>query len=94
LADTPDIAHDPDGRRFHATVDGHEAFLKYALDGGVLVIRHTEVPEQIGGRGIAGVLVQATLQYARGQGLKVAPRCAYAAAYMRRHPEYADLAVA
>ena len=94
MADTPGIAHDPNGQRFHTSVDGHEAFLEYALDGGVLVIRHTEVPEQIGGRGIAGALVQAALAHARGQGLNVSPRCAYAAAYMRRHPEYADLVVA
>ncbi len=91
MADIPGIGHDPDGLRFHTRVDGHEAFLEYALGDGVLTIRHTEVPEQVGGRGIAGALVQAALAYARDQGLKVAPRCAYAAAYMRRHPEYADL---
>jgi predicted GNAT family acetyltransferase len=45
------------------------------------------VPEAIGGRGIAGKLVQAAVDFAQAQGLKIDPQCAYAEAWMRRHPE-------
>ena len=31
------------------------------------------------------------LDLARLRGLKVVPRCPYAAAFIRRHPEYQDL---
>lgn len=86
-----DIAHDPASRRFAVRVEGHEAELLYRRDGRRLTIDHTGVPEAIGGRGIAGELVKAALEYARAEGLRVVPACSYSAAYVRRHPEYADL---
>jgi len=49
------------------------------------------VPTAIGGRGLAAGLVTAALQYARAQGMTVVPACAYAALFLQRHPEYADL---
>ncbi|MFT3761936.1 MAG: GNAT family N-acetyltransferase [Pseudoxanthomonas sp.] len=85
------IRHVPEDGRFSVAVDGHEAELDYRLRDGRMVIQHTGVPEAIGGRGIAGALVRAALEYARAQGLKVTPACSYAADYVRRHPEYADL---
>jgi predicted GNAT family acetyltransferase len=85
------ITHDSHGRRFTTSREGHEAFVEYEREGEDLVITHTVVPPEIGGRGIAGELVKAALQYARDEGLKVLPRCSYAEAYMRRHAEYNDL---
>ena len=49
---------------------------------------------EIGGRGIAGQLVRAALEFARGQGLKVRPECSYADAWMRKHPDYDTLRTA
>lgn len=85
------IQHDPAAQRFHIRVDGQEAELTYRLRNGGMVIDHTGVPEAIGGRGIAAGLVKAALEYARAAGWKVVPACSYAAAYVARHPEYADL---
>lgn len=92
-ADLPalDVRHDPDRRRFSARLDGQEAELVYALRNGRMVIEHTGVPDAIGGRGVAAVLVKAALDHARGQGWRVVPACSYSAAYVQRHPEYADL---
>ena len=87
----PSITHDQNSRRFAIQVDGHEAELVYRRQNGSLVIDHTGVPEAIGGRGIAGQLVKAALDYARAEGLRVVPACSYAVAYIQRHPEYADL---
>ena len=88
---TPDVHHDPDARRLHTRVEGHEAELRYSLRGGRMVIDHTGVPDAIGGRGIAGILVKAALELARARGWRVVPACSYSAAYVQRHPEYADL---
>ena len=88
---TPDVHHDPDARRLHTRVEGHEAELRYSLRDGRMVIDHTGVPDAIGGRGIAGILVQAALDLARARGWRVVPACSYSAAYVQRHPEYADL---
>ena len=85
------INHDPASGRFSTRLDGHEAELVYRHQRGSMVIDHTGVPEAIGGRGVAGALVKAALDYARAEGLRVVPLCSYAAAYLQRHPEYASL---
>lgn len=92
-ADAPawDLHHDPASQRFTTQVDGIEAELVYALRGARMVILHTGVPSAIGGRGVAAALVTAALEHARAQGWRVVPACSYAAAFIRRHPHYADL---
>lgn len=86
------IEHVP-GQGFVADVDGHRSVLDYSLSHGRMVITHTGVPAALRGRGIAGQLVQAAFEHARAAGLKVEPRCAYAEAWVERHPEFADLVV-
>ena len=86
-----DIAHDPSSHRFTTDVDGETGYLEYERAGEAMVITHTIVPPAIGGRGIAGDLVQAALTHAREASLKVDPRCSYADAWMRRHPEFDGL---
>ena len=85
------VAHDPAGGRFRVDEDGHSGYLDYTIADGVLDIRHTVVPPEIGGRGIAGRLVEAALGFARAEGHRVRPSCGYADAWMKRHPEYDDL---
>lgn len=85
------VRHDAARQRFVATLDGVQAELEYEQRGQVLSLTHTGVPSAIGGRGVGGDLVRSALDYARSKGLKVVPSCAYAAAYIERHPEYADL---
>jgi uncharacterized protein len=89
--DTVDIHHQPALGRFLAEVDGHACVLEYTVSGGRMVIEHTRVPQAVGGRGIAGSLVRAALEWARATGLRVVPQCPYAAAYMQRHHEFDDL---
>ena len=86
-----DVQHEPEAERFVVIADGVEAEVNYRREGDVLALTHTGVPEAIGGRGIAGRLVQAAFDYARAEGLRVRPLCSYAAAWIRRHPDYADV---
>jgi predicted GNAT family acetyltransferase len=88
---TIDIQHQAELQRFVAAVDGAEGVLGYHNEGRLMVISHTDVPAAIGGRGIAGQLVQAALEHARSEGWTVRPDCSYAAAWVKRHPEYASL---
>lgn len=85
------ITHDRERRRLQTTVDGSLCVLDYALEGAVMTITHTEVPPEVGGRGIAAALVRTALELAREAGWSVSPACSYAAAWMQRHPEYDDL---
>ena len=85
------ITHDAAQQRFNTIVDGISGHVEYELSEGVMTITHTVVPSEIGGRGIAGALVKAALEHARSEGLKVAPQCSYADAWMRKHPDYEGL---
>lgn len=85
------IVEHPERQRFTTVVDGHEAELDYQLQGSTMVITHTGVPTVIGGRGVAAALVKAAFDVARERTWTVVPACSYAAVWVRRHPEYADL---
>ena len=85
------IIHNAAESRFETVVDGARCVLEYALRDGVMTITHTGVPAQVGGRGIAGALVAAAFEHARTAGWRVVPACSYAAAWIARHPRYADL---
>jgi predicted GNAT family acetyltransferase len=63
----------------------------YTLSGDTLTIPHTEVRPGFDGRGLGARLAKFALDDIRRRGLRVVPRCPFIAAYIRRHPEYADL---
>ncbi|MDI1253588.1 GNAT family N-acetyltransferase [Thermomonas sp.] len=85
------IQHDPKTLRFNTVVDDVTGYVEYELAEEVMTLTHTIVPSAIGGRGIAGALVKASLDHARAQGWKVVPQCSYADTWMRRHPDYEGL---
>ena len=78
--------------RFELDVEGGPAFANYRLTPSAVVITHTETPRALRGRGIASELVHGALQLIRADGLKVIAGCGFVADYLRKHPEFADLA--
>ena len=85
------IVHDADRDCFEVVVDGHPCRLDYTRSADTLSLNSVQVPKDVGGRGIAGHLTRHALDWAREQGLQVNPRCPYVAAWIQRHPDYADL---
>jgi predicted GNAT family acetyltransferase len=77
--------------RFEIEDQGRIAYLQYGLAGDVLRLVHTEVPEELQGKGIAAELAKSALDWAREHGKKVDVICEFVDAYLRRHPEYSDL---
>ena len=89
---TYDIRNNESESQFETTVDGHLALAAYDLEEpNRIVFTHTEVPESLSGRGIAGALVKFGLEHARQNNLTVVPQCSYVAAFVKRHAEYQDL---
>lgn len=86
------ITHNEAASRFQTLVDGVLCVLDYRQSDGVMTITHTGVPDAVGGRGIAAALTLAAFEAARREGWRVVPACSYAAAWLARHPQYADLA--
>jgi predicted GNAT family acetyltransferase len=90
-----DVADNPDKGRYEASVDGVLAgYVFYQSRPDRLVLVQTEVMEQFEGQGVGSRLIEATLDDIRRRGLSVAPRCPFAAAFIGRHPEFADLVAA
>jgi len=86
------IAKDSAGGRYEIFLDGRRVGLAdFYQHGDVVVIPHTETLPAYGGRGLASRLVRYCLDDIRAQGLRVAPACPFVAAYIGKHPEYADL---
>ncbi|MBS1840033.1 MAG: N-acetyltransferase [Acidobacteria bacterium] len=89
--DKLEIKHNEAARRFEADLQGSLAVLEYMLVPGRMLIQHTEVPQELEGRGIAAKMTRVALEYARSQKLEVVPACSYTASFMAKHPEYNDL---
>ena len=87
----PAIRHDAPAQRFTTRVNGQLCECCYQLSGSTMLLTHTGVPVALEGRGIAAALVQAALDHARAEGLKVRPQCSYVQVYLRRHPASLDL---
>jgi predicted GNAT family acetyltransferase len=85
------VTHNADEHQFETWIDGNLSKLDYIQDGKNFVITHVGVYPELRGQGIAGKIVEAGLEYAKEKSLRVVPMCSYAAAYIRRHPEYAEL---
>jgi len=89
--DQIEVVHNPAENRFETTIDGNLSKLDYIQNGKNFVISHVGVHPSLRGQGVAGKIVEAGLEYARENSFRVIPMCSYAAAYIRRHPEHADL---
>jgi predicted GNAT family acetyltransferase len=87
MAGTNDISDVTAEHRFLYVEDGVEAQLVYEVNGTQLTLVHTEVPEQLGGRGIAGQLVRAAVDRAAASGETVLPWCPYARKWLHAHPD-------
>lgn len=56
-----------------------------------IVIDHTEVDEKLAGQGIGRKLVEAGVNFARANGLKIKPLCPYARKVIESTPEFQDV---
>jgi predicted GNAT family acetyltransferase len=65
--------------------------LDYVLQGKTIIFTHTGVPPALEGHGLGSRLVQAGLEYARANHLKVRSTCWFVSGFLERHPEYEDL---
>ena len=86
-----DVVNNRTHHRYELVVDGHLAAAYYGIAGGVITFIHTEVPPELGGKGIGSKLIKGALDQVRADGLKVIAQCPFVKAYIEKHPEYADL---
>jgi predicted GNAT family acetyltransferase len=82
-----DITDNSQENRFETIIDGRLAELTYSVDGERLVLLHTGVPDELGGRGLAGELVKAATRRAVADDLTIVPMCSYARTWLEKHPD-------
>lgn len=85
------VTNNPSESRFEIACEDCLALLEYKISGNLMTLIHTEVPEDLGGKGLGGKLVKFALGYAQQDNMHVAAQCEFAQSYMQRHKEYSPL---
>ena len=87
-----DVVHDEEGHRYLLRSDGeHVGLIDYRSNGDTLDMHHTEIRNDVRGRGLGGVLVRGALEDVQATGRKVVPSCWYVREFIEGNPEFADL---
>ena len=75
--------------RFELQMDESMAIIEFdKLEPNVLDLTHTEVPEELSGKGVGSKLVVGALDYIRDNGLKLIPSCSFIKSYIDKHDEW------
>ncbi|MBU6464526.1 MAG: N-acetyltransferase [Bradyrhizobium sp.] len=86
-----DIVNNKAHHRYELAVEDHLAVTYYKIEGNVITFIHTEVPPELGGKGIGSKLIRGALDQVRADGLKVIAQCPFVKAFIEKHAEYQDL---
>ena len=80
------------GRFYYEVERVKKAEMTYSKAGAdKIIIDHTEVDESLQGQGVGYKLVDAAVNYAREQGVKILPLCPFAAAVFKKREAYQDV---
>ena len=77
--------------RFELEEQGQTAYADYRRDGERLYIDYVFSPPPLRGTGTSDRLMHGVAAAAKEDGARIVPICGYAATWLRRHREYADL---
>lgn len=80
--------------RFYIEIDGtEEAEITYTYAGkDKIIIDHTEVSDKLKGQSIGYKLINAAVDFARANNIKIKPLCTYVAAvFKKKKDEYLDI---
>jgi hypothetical protein len=86
-----ELRNNHDRSRYEMDEQGLTSWADYRLTGDRLYIDHVESPPPLRGTGASGRLMAAMAADAKARGLRITPICGYAAAWLRRSPEFRDL---
>ena len=91
--ESPRVVENTSELRYELWVgDTLAGLIRYTREDDVVTMVHTEIEPAFEGGGYGSALVSGALDAVRAQGKRVRPLCPFVAAYVKRHPEYADLA--
>jgi predicted GNAT family acetyltransferase len=85
MAEPGPVINEIEDHRFILVREGLESELIYRRHRTQLILIHTEVPEQLRGKGVGALLVEAAVSWAERDGLVLVPWCPYARLWLRKH---------
>jgi hypothetical protein len=77
--------------RFELVENGLTVLAEYRHHDNRYILTHIEAAPALRGTGAAARLMEQIVALAREQKLQIVPRCAYAIAWFKRHPDAADV---
>jgi predicted GNAT family acetyltransferase len=86
-----DVLNNKAESRYELAVEGRIAATYYSVADGVITFIHTEVPPELGGKGVGSKLIRGALDQVRADGLKVIAQCPFVKAFIEKHADYQDL---
>ena len=90
-----EVKNNKEKNRYELSVNGKTAIAEYILNKQrVLFFTHTEVPNELEGKGVASKLLEEAFKDAEDSDLKIAPICPFVKSYLQRHPEWKRLLAA
>jgi predicted GNAT family acetyltransferase len=87
MSDKPEIINNEEQQQFEYLEGNELATLTYKFYKKDIAFMHTNVPESLAGKGIAGALAASAFEYAKKINKQVMVYCPFVAAYLKRHPE-------
>jgi len=87
------ILNNEQNMQFQLFLDDEMAYLEYRMHDGILVLMHTDVPDKLGGKGIASALAGHAFNYARAHNMKVKLYCPFVLTWVKKHPEQMDIVI-
>ena len=90
-----DFRNNEGSGQYEAVRDGRVVGVaQYRLLDKTIVFTHTEVDQDLRGKGVSQRLVEYALDDVRNSGRSVVPRCEFVRDYIAEHPRYGDLLAA
>ena len=87
------VRHDEAHHRYQALIGGEVAGTAHYRVREQKDFWHTEVKPEYEGQGVGSTLAKAVFEDLRARGEKAVIECPFLQAFLKRHPEYADLAL-
>ena len=85
------VIHDKAKSKFIIVVDGKESLADYTLENKRINLYHTYTHPDLRGKGLAAKVVEAALEYAKNNNLKVIPGCSYVQDFIAKNKRYKEL---
>jgi uncharacterized protein len=86
------VVDNPAKHRFELDVGDGVAVAYYRTDeSGRLVLTHTEVPQELSGRGLGSKLATGVFEELKAKGSRVVAKCPFMAGFAAKRPDYAAM---